>query len=109
MTEIETQHNKKTPAYTLRAIKAYTDRNPELTKQRNRDKYLKLTPEQKETYKIKRQHSRANMTQEQRDTYNAKQRQYYQLKKNKQQNITEQNDTTLTDIPIQNLNISDNQ
>ena len=44
----------------------------------HKSKYSLLTPEQKENYKIKRQHTRANMTQEQRDAYNSKQRQYYQ-------------------------------
>ena len=102
MTEIQTIHNNKTPAYTLRAIKAYTDRNPELTKQRNHDKYLKLTPEQKENYKIKRQHTRANMTQEQRDAYNSKQRQYYQHKKHTNTSVKQNN---IVDIPIHNLKI----
>ena len=102
MTEPEHKTNK-TPEYTLRAIKAYTARNPELTKQRNHEKYLKLTPEQKETYKLRRQYSRSNMTQEQRDAYNAKQRAYYQKKKNTNTSVEQNN---IVDIPIDNLKIT---
>ena len=42
-------NNLKTPSYTLKAIKAYTQYNPELIKQRNHDKYSKLTNEKKTT------------------------------------------------------------
>lgn len=96
MTELEKKTNK-TPDYTLRAIKAYTQRNPELIKQRNHDKYLKLKPEQKETYKLNRQNSRANMTPEEKEAFNAKQRAYYQARKLKQQqelSLTDREDST---------------
>jgi hypothetical protein len=96
MTDKDTQYNK-TPEYTLRAIKAYVARNPELIKQRNHEKYLKLTPEQKENYKLQRKEQRDNMTQEQRDVRNAKRREYYQKRKLLKK--------VEVDIPIQTLTI----
>ena len=87
-------NNLKTPSYTLKAIKAYTQRNPELIKQRNHDKYSKLTDEKKQQYKLQRQHKIQTMTPEAKDAYKAKQRAYYQARKDKlkQQSLIEDKD-----------------
>jgi hypothetical protein len=100
----ETHKILKTPSYLRKAIDNYATRNPELIKERQRQYYQSLTPEQKqlrylkikETRLLKTQNTNESVnnndnstdktssktpTQEQRDAYKAKQRANYQKRK----------------------------
>ena len=106
----------KTPSYILRAVHNYNKKNNDLINQKARERYAKLTDEQKknriprkpklvkettysiipddrkEKYKQKKREQYNSMTPEAKEAYKAKQRAYYQARKQKQkQNIQTEN------------------
>ena len=106
----------KTPSYILRAVHNYNKKNNDLINQKSRERYAKLTDEQKknriprkpklvkettysiipddrkEKYKQKKREQYNSMTPEAKEAYKAKQRAYYQARKQKQkQNIHTEN------------------
>ena len=113
------ENNKKqfkTPSYILKAVHTYNKKNSEIINQKARERYAKLTDEQKknrmprktklvkettysiipddrkEKYKQKKREQYNSMTPEAKEAYNAKQRAYYQARKQKQkQNIQTEN------------------
>ena len=97
----------KTPSYILKATRKYNQENKDIIKDKNHQRYINLTPEQKQDrrdkalqyyYKkhnkdMKEKNNKANtapsryslMTPEAKEAYKAKQRTYYQARKQKQQ------------------------
>ena len=97
----------KTPSYILKAVHNYNKKNKDLINQKARERYAKLTDEQKKNrmprkpkqvnettysiipddrkkkYKQKKKEQYNSMTPEAKEAYKAKQRAYYQLRKQK--------------------------
>lgn len=112
-------NNLKTPIYTRNAVKKYYEHNSQIISNKKKNKYHSMTPEQKAVFlaniKRKRQDKKTQelslitileenqnkqpsryslMTPEAKDTYKAKQRAYYQARKEKlQQPIIDDKDT----------------
>ena len=80
----------KTPSYILKAVHNYNKKNSEIINQKAREKYAKSKKENT----AKKPSRYSLMTPEAKDAYKAKQRAYYQARKEKlQQPIIDDKDT----------------